>query len=359
MTSACAILRRYGFFLLLSLVSCKKDRTSIEVSQVPVAVKLQVPGNFPAVPVIIENPLTEEGIVLGRMLFYDNRLSGNNRISCASCHRPELAFSDGKVLSNAGVSGKMLSRHTPALFNLAWAENGLFWDGGSKNLESQALGPLTNADEMYQDLKELDAELKAVPDYVIRFATAFKDGINTSNVIKALAQFQRTLISGNSRYDQYIRKEAGASLSKEELDGLKLIISKCSGCHSGELFTDNGFHNNGLDGYFNNDLEGIYQGRFRVTFNPADLGKFKTPSLRNVMVTAPYMHDGRFKDINEVLDHYQSGIKVSVTTDPLMNQNRGQAGIPLTTEDRKAIIAFLGSLTDQEFLTNKKTNNFN
>ncbi|PTS96770.1 cytochrome-c peroxidase [Pedobacter sp. HMWF019] len=356
----CAFLRIPALFFLFGVTfSCNKENVSEEVSQAPHAVKLRVPVNFPPVLEHADNPLTEEGIELGRMLFHDVRLSGNNKISCASCHRQDLAFSDGIALTTVGVSGQALARHVPVLFNLAWAESGLFWDGGSKNLESQALGPLTSADEMFQDLNVLEQELKADPEYVKRFAMVFKDGIRSVNVIKALAQFQRTLISGTSKYDQYRRAGSGAGLTESELLGMNLVNSKCKACHSGELFTDDNYHNNGIDVAFNDDHEGIYQGRFRVTFNPLDLGKFKTPSLRNVLVTAPYMHDGRFKTINEVLDHYQSGIKISPTTDQLLYQNRGQAGIPLTQKERQAIIAFLGALTDHEFMTNKQINNPN
>ncbi len=350
-------LRATAFVLLLgAAISCKKE-TPLEIFPVPV--KLQVPGNFPAVSDDPDNPLTAEGIELGRMLFYDTRLSGNNRISCASCHRQDLAFSDGLALSNIGVSAKKLDRHAPTLFNLVWSKNGLFWDGGSKNLESQAFGPLSSADEMHQDLYELEAELKAVPDYVKRFSIAFKDGIKSANVIKALAQFQRTLVSGNSKYDQYIRKESGAVLSELELSGLSLVQTKCKGCHSGELFTDNRFHNNGLDAFFSDEKEGIFQGHFRVSFNAGDLGKFKTPSLRNIMLSAPYMHDGRFKTIDDVLDHYQNGVKESATTDPLLYQNNNLTGIPISLSERKAIIAFLEALTDEAFISNKKFSNPN
>lgn len=360
MTGKIAFLRITVCILLLTAVlSCKKDVPLEEINPVPHAVKLEVPGNFPAVEQDLDNPLTAEGIELGRMLFYDVRLSGNNRISCASCHRQDLAFTDGLALSANGVSGKMLDRHAPALFNLAWAKTGLFWDGGSKNLESQAFGPLTSADEMHQDLLVLAAELKQVPDYVIRFRKAFNEDIKSANVVKALAQFQRTLISGTSRYDKYKRGEAGASLTATELLGMNLVNSKCKACHSGELFTDDGYHNNGIDATFSDDREGIYQGRFRVSFDPNDMGKFKTPSLRNVMLTAPYMHDGRFKTIDEVLDHYQFGIKIFPTTDQLLYQDHGQAGIPMSNIEREAIIAFLRVLTDHEFITNKKMNNPN
>lgn len=358
MTRRYALLRNFALILgICTGVSCKKDPVEIPVDLALKPFKLEVPSNFPAVEDDKDNPLTEEGVALGRLLFYDVRLSGNNRISCASCHKQELAFSDGLALTNVGVSGKSLLRHAPVLFNLAWANHGLFWDGGSTNLESQAFGPLTSPDEMNQDLLALEAELKQVPDYQRRFKQVFKEEIKAANVVKALAQFQRTLISGNSKYDKYVRREAGATLSADELQGLSLVNTKCAGCHSGSLFTDDLFHNNGLDAVFSDAMEGIYQGRFRVTFLKEDLGKFKTPSLRNVMITAPYMHDGRFKTIEEVLDHYSSGAKASVVTDLLMYQDHGRIGIPLTAQEKTAIKAFLSALTDVDFIKNKKISN--
>lgn len=352
---------RIATFTLITFIaaSCKKEDSLEDKNPVPLAVKLEVPGNFPAAEEHLDNPLTVEGIELGRKLFYDVRLSGSNRISCASCHRQDIAFTDGIALSNIGESGIRLARHAPALFNLAWSKSGLFWDGGSKNLESQAFGPLTSADEMHQDLLVLEDELKQVPDYVTRFKQVFNEDIRSANVVKALAQFQRTLVSATSRYDKYKRGDAGANFTAIELRGMNLVDSKCKACHSGELFTDDGYHNNGIDATFSDDHEGIFQGRFRVSFNPKDMGKFKTPSLRNVLLTAPYMHDGRFKTIDEVLDHYQSGVKISLTTDQLLYQDQGNAGIPLSQDERQAIIAFLGTLTDHEFITNKKISNPN
>jgi cytochrome c peroxidase len=329
-------------FLLVILVasSCKKDGVArLESTTVLHPVMLDVPENFSRPVNDPDNPLTSEGIALGKMLFYDTRLSGNNRLSCASCHQPEQAFSDGVALSNIGESGKTLPRHSPALINMAWMNKGLFWDGGSTNLESQAFGPLTSEDEMHQNLSELEYELSQVPEYVTQFKTVFNSQVKSAAIVKAIAQFERTLISGNSRYDRYIRKEQGSSLSAEELHGLKLVNSKCRTCHAGELFTDNDFHNNGLDKDFSDtSLDGIFQGRYRITYLPADLGKFKTPTLRNVMLTAPYMHDGRFVTVDQVLTHYQ---------------NNGQPAIPLSEAERKAIIAFLGSLTDLSFIQNK------
>lgn len=341
---------------VLAVSSCKKEETtSVENAAVLHPVKLDLPGNFSPPTDDPDNPLTEEGIALGKLLFYDVRLSGSNRISCASCHRPELAFSDGVALSHIGESGNTLQRHSPALINVAWMDKGLFWDGGSTNLESQAFGPLSNEDEMHQNLLELEYKLGQVPDYVKRFQQVFKSGIKSTGIVKAIAQFERTLISGNSRYDRYIRKEAGTRLSEMELQGLGLVNSKCRGCHAGELFTDNSFHNNGLDADFNDGrLEGLFQGRYRISYQPADLGKFKTPTLRNVMLTAPYMHDGRFATIDRVLTHYENEVKVTATTDQLLYQQNGKAGIPLSVMEKKAIMAFLVCLTDSSFIQNKK-----
>jgi len=353
--------KRLIYLLPLVLIiasSCKKEEVMITDEQ-PHVVRLEVPANFPKYVDDLDNPLTAEGIELGRLLFYDTRLSGNNKLSCASCHKQNIAFSDAVALNNIGASVKTLDRHSPALINLAWANNGLFWDGGVTNLESQAFAPLTSADEMHQNLTELEYVLKQVPNYVKKFKLVFNDEIKSANVVKALSQFQRTLISGNSKYDKYIRKEEGASLSSLEIDGLNLVNSKCKSCHAGELFTDNGYHNNGLDATFNDEHEGIYQGRYRITNNLLDMGKFKTPTLRNVMLTAPYMHDGRLKTIDDVLAHYHTGLKSSETIDRLLFQNNNQLGIPITTNEKEAIKAFLHALTDYTFISNKKFSNPN
>lgn len=311
-----------------------------------------MPGHFPAAPVMTDNPLTREGVELGRMLFYDSRLSGNNQVSCATCHHPEKAFSDGVALSTAGISGKPLHRTSPALINMAWATNGLFWDGGSTNLESQAFGPLQHADEMQQNLEELVQELNAVPAYQRLFRVVFQDEIKPAYVARALAQFQRTLISGNARYDQYMRQEPGIQLNATELHGLQLVNTHCRSCHAGALFTDNDYHNNGLDSDFSDDsAEGMYQGRSRITYDPSDLGKFRTPTLRNVMVTAPYMHDGCISTIEGVLQHYSHDIKTAATTDARLMPN-GLPGLGLTAAEQQAVIAFLGTLTDSSFLNN-------
>ena len=343
--------KRSLLYLLLVITgyACRKtDTTSPE----PTPYTLLVPADFTQPPADADNPLTKEGIALGRMLFYDKKLSGNNNISCASCHLPEKAFSDGVALSNIGVSGKPLHRNAPALINMAWMNKGLFWDGGSTNLESQAFAPLSSPDEMAQNLIELVKELKADPVYPQQFRKAFKSDISSANIVKALAQFQRTFVSANSRYDRFTRKEPGITLSAIAAEGLTLVQQHCQGCHTGALFTDNDYHNNGLDSDFSNDqFEGLFQGRFRITYSASDLGKFKTPTLRNILLTAPYMHDGRFNTLTEVLDHYSDGVKTSATTDPLVMRKPGNtAGISLSNADKQKIIAFLGTLTDSSFI---------
>lgn len=353
--------KRFLYFLSLTILitsSCKKEEV-IETDPILRSVRLKVPANFPKYVDDIDNPLTEQGIELGRLLFYDKRLSGNNQISCASCHQQDLAFSDAVALNNIGVSRKTLDRHSPALINLAWANTGLFWDGGVTNLESQAFAPLTSADEMHQNLSELEFELKQVPAYVKLFNLVFNSEVKSVHVVKALAQFQRSLVSGDSKYDQFIRKENNVSLTNLELAGLNLVTEKCKICHSGELFTDNRYHNNGIDDAYSDELEGIHQGRYRITQIPFDMGKFKTPTLRNIMLTAPYMHDGRFKTIDEVLEHYNIGLKNSASIDLLLFQNGKQLGIPISISEKVAIKAFLNTLTDQHFITNKKFSNPN
>lgn len=350
-----ASIRTIAFWAAALLFSsCSQQQVEPE----PEVYSFQVPANFPQPVFDTHNPMSPQGIELGRKLFYDVRLSANNKVSCASCHEPRLAFTDGQQLSKAGVSGTALLRHAPALFNLAWANNGLFWDGGSTNLESQVFGPLTAHDEMAQNLYELVDELNAVPAYLSAFQNAFQEPVSSQNVAKALAQFQRSLVSADSRYDRYRLNQTGATLTRDEQAGLTLVQQKCQGCHTGELFTDQGYHNNGIDTDFSNtEHEGLYTGRYRISYDLADLGKFKTPSLRNVALTAPYMHDGRFTSLEDVLDHYSAAVKPSATLDPLLPDK----GLNLSAQEKKQIISFLHTLTDLGFTQNpdhQKPQNF-
>lgn len=311
---------------------------------------LEVPLGFPRPEMDPENPITVEGISLGKALFFDRRLSGNGAISCASCHQPEKAFTDG-LPKSVGVSGKRLLRNSPTLFNLAWNAKGFFWDGGAETLESQAYGPITHADEMGMDLDTLLTRLKSDTQYVLAFRKAFgEDRIQSQYIVKALAQYEKSLLAADSRYDAY-RKGDQAALSEMERKGLILVNQYCRSCHVGELFTDQQFHNNGLDSSFSNEEEeGVYQGRYRITYRKEDLGKYRTPTLRNVAITGPYMHDGRFDLLEEVLDHYQSGIHLSATLDDKLIGENGKTGLPLRESEKEEILAFLKALTDRQFL---------
>lgn len=346
----------FGFLLLANLMfSCQKETIETVDPEDNTPYVMEVPANFPKPAAMQDNPLTKAGVELGRRLFYEPLLSSTMTVSCASCHHQDRAFSDGLILSNLGISGKALDRHSPALFNLAWANNGLFWDGGSKNLESQAFGPLTHEDEMGIYFPEMVDRLMAKPLYVGLFKEAFGENPTAAGVVRALAQFQRTIISANSKYDRYKRKEGQVSFSEDELLGMQLVQSKCGGCHSTDLFTDNNYHNNGIDTDFSDDSKDwVYKGRYRISYDIKDLGAYKTPSLRNVMVSAPYMHDGRFATIDEVLKHYQSGIKNTIYTDRLLFQANGNPGIALSDREVKAIKAFLISLTDEKLLSEAK-----
>lgn len=288
--------------------------------------------------------ITEAGIALGRQLFFDVRLSGNDRISCATCHRPELAFADGLSRSNLGATGIMLDRNTPGLTNIAWAPS-LFWDGGAKNLESLVLAPLTNPNEMAENPSQLMAQLAADDHYREAFATAFpQEGLSLSSVMKAISGFMRSLVSANSRYDRAVRGE-DAKLSSAEQAGQAVYATHCARCHSTDLFTDQGFHNNGLDAQFPSDLTATGRGRARVTFDDADLGKYRTPTLRNLAYTAPYMHDGRFASLSDVLNHYRFGVVDSATVDSTL-----APGIALFDEEAEQLLHFLDLLNDPDFV---------
>lgn len=245
------------------------------------------------------------------------------------------------------MSGRPLARNTPSLYNVAWNTAGFFWDGGSASLESQAYGSITDRHEMGASLHLVIARLKADPYYVRAFARAFGDTIRSQRIVQALAQYQRSLVSAGSRYDRY-RSGHNDAFTAKERDGLAMFNRYCRSCHAGELFTDHSFHNNGLDVLFVDTAdEQLRQGRYRISFDLTDLGRYKTPSLRNVAITAPYMHDGRFSTLAEVLEHYRNGVRYSNTlSDRLVNG--GKTGIPVTREQADAIQAFLLTLTDEK-----------
>lgn len=335
---------------LLLLGACGEGASSpVEEGPFP----RHLPVGMTVIPSPPDNPLTPEGIALGRWLFHSPRLSSNGQVSCATCHEQARAFADDAALTRRGVSGRPLVRHSPALINLAWME-GLFWDGGAKNLESLSLAPLTHPDEMgNSQLPSMMARLSSEPEFVERFENAFgPDGLTLSNLLRALAQFQRTIVSADSRYDRWRRGEPGANLSPQEQHGLALVQQHCATCHATELFTDNAYHNNGLDpdeAFGEGEAES--RGRGRVTQRPEDAGRFKTPTLRNVAVTAPYMHDGRLATLDDVLEHYRGGLVPSTTLDAALLREGQPPGLSLNDSEADALLAFLHALTDERFLT--------
>jgi cytochrome c peroxidase len=307
-----------------------------------------------------DNPMTVEGVELGRFLFYEKRLSGDNTQSCASCHLPSASFSDPNQYST-GIDGIQGTRHSMALVNLGW-EDFFFWDGRKTTLESQILEPVPNPIEMHQSWKRTVEKLNADVTYRNRFFKAFgEEGIDSTKATKAIAQFIRTLISGESKFDVMYKYENNLALNSseqailqtvdvEEWAGYDLFKSlngaDCFHCHNGPLMRVKKFSNNGL---MPNSIDD--RGRASVTNNPEDNYKFKVPTLRNIALTAPYMHDGRFATLDEVIEHYSSGIHMSPTIDPLIEFG-SQGGVQLDAQEKYLLKKFLLTLTDQKFVTN-------
>lgn len=327
--------------------ACKKEEPTEEevVASTTTPYPLQVPSSLPPMPIPADNPLTVEGVALGKKLFYDPILSGNNTKSCASCHRPDYAFTDFLSLS-IGVGGQFGTRNSMPIINLAWQPQ-FFWDGGAADLESQVVGPIQNPVEMHEFLPGLIEELANHEEYPALFSAAFgSDSITVPRLMKAIAQFERTLISGNSRYDRYVQGQE--PFTPQEILGMELFsdMSKgdCNHCHTlGSTFSDFAYRNTGLDSIPVDD------GRYLITLNEADRGKFKTPSLRNIAQTAPYMHDGRFSTLMQCVEHYNTGFHYAENLDA--NLEFAQKG-RMTQTEMEAIVAFLLTLTDDEFLTN-------
>lgn len=329
----------------------------------PTPLALQYPnyfGNRTFIPA--GNPVTVEGVALGRRLFYETRLSLNNRVSCATCHRQELAFADDKIVS-IGVTGNPTKRNSMSLANLVWVRS-FFWDGRSEGLEAQAAVPLSHPDEMGQAAAIGARKLQATKDYPSLFKKAFGSAtITAENIEKAISQFERTLISCNSKYDQYLQGKYQPTAS--ELNGIALFFTNpdpqknirgaaCSHCHGGPKTFSELFHNNGIDS-LPQDM-----GRAAVTQQSIDNGRFRVATLRNIALTAPYMHDGRFKSLEEVVDHYSDHIKYGVTLSVFLQNNSNTVNgtqLSLTAQEKKDLIAFLNMLTDQSFITDKRFSN--
>lgn len=329
------------FVLPLIFVACDKGEETPKATPY----NLVIPEGLPPMIIPSTNPLTVEGVALGKRLFYDPILSGDNTQSCASCHLQEFAFTDPNQFST-GITGEQGPRNAMPLVNLGW-QTKFFWDGGANGMESQVMGPITNPIEMHETMANAVAELNAHGEYPELFKAAFGSSeVTSQNIMRAIAQFERILISGNSKYDQYMRGEA--SLTAQELSGKALFedMSKgdCSHCHTmGSTFSDFEFRNTGLDSI------SVDEGRYLITLNESDKGKFKTPSLRNVELTGPYMHDGRFQTLLECIEHYNTGFHYSANLDPnLFFSVKGR----MTQQEMEDIVAFLKTLTDMEFVNN-------
>jgi cytochrome c peroxidase len=306
-----------------------------------------VPAGFPQPELPADNPLTEEGVELGRRLFDDRRLSARNTQSCASCHSEGSAFSDRRALS-IGADGKPGTRNSMPLFNLAWSPS-YAWDGSKPQLRDQALAAITNEIEMHADPAKIVAVLGGDRRVRADFAAAFgTPEVTAQRIGLALEQFMLTLVAADSKFDR--SRRGAAQLTEEEQQGFALFATEydpvrgkrgadCFHCHGGTLFTDFSFRSNGLD------LASVDAGRAVVTGKPTDAGRFKTPSLRNVAVTAPYMHDGRIGTLEEVVAHYDHGVRRAANLDPNLAKHPA-AGLQLTSDEQKALLAFLRTLTD-------------
>lgn len=340
--------------ILISIISCKKDPEFIfQKKYTPIPYNLDIPKEFIGKNTTesVNNPMTEEGVKLGRLLFYDPILSVDSTISCSSCHVQENSFTDPNQFSS-GVNGQKGNRNAMHITNVLWHEP-FFWDGRATTLEDQALGPVVNPLEMAFNWIDAVKRIKKHGTYPDLFFKAFGTyDIDSLHVVKAIAQFERTFISSNSKWDQFKKssKDPFEFFTLEEYLGYTIFFTEqgdCFHCHGDELMlTDNLFHNNGLDETFT-DI-----GYETITNDPNDRGKFKTPSLRNVEFTAPYMHDGRFATLEEVVEHYSFGVIPSNTIDPKMKKVN-QGGVQLSYEDRQNLIAFLKTFSDSTFINNK------
>ena len=325
-------------FILISLGACQTDEPSINTDYTFIA-----PSHFPEATYTFENnPITEYGFKLGRKLFFDPILSIDNSVSCGNCHLQQVAFADGPNHPvSVGVEDRIGIRNAPSLANMAFFKE-YFWDGGVTHLDFVPINAIESEFEMDETLSNVVDKLNQSDAYQALFKEAF--GVNTITspyLLHALSQFTLMMVSDKSKYDLYIRGEI--DLSQQEMRGYQLFNQKCATCHSGNLQTDFSYRNNGIDSIFSD------VGRALITEIVSDEGKFRVPSLRNVERTAPYMHNAKFNSLKEVLDHYSSGIKQSSTLDPLL-----QEGIALSENDKNDIIAFLGTLTDYDFIADER-----
>lgn len=331
-----------GAMVIVALTSCTPEGAP-EVPPYPL-----VPSHLAHVPVPADNPLTPAKVALGRQLFYDTRLSGDGTIACASCHSPEHAFTDSPNQVSKGVNGARGQRNSPTLVNVAYRTS-LFWDGRAATMEDQAMGAFLGSVEMDADTVAVGALLRS-DAYKSAWKSAFGDTIvSMRRAMQAIASFERTIVSANSRYDRYVLGNTSA-LTELEREGMNLFFSNktmCGACHGGQDFTNDQFQNVGLFSHY------FDRGRYNVTKDPKDEGLFKTPTLRNVALTAPYMasgdaEKGPMNTLEQVVDHYNDGGL------PFPNRDKRVRKLNLTDREKAALVAFMKALTDSTVLSNQR-----
>jgi cytochrome c peroxidase len=330
---------------LVFMLSCKVDPKI--VPQPPVGgLKEIVPEGWPQpVYTFSNNTISEDKFALGRALFYETLLSEDNTVSCGSCHQDFGAFSNPAHDVSHGIHDRLGTRNSPGIFNLTWHPS-FMHDGGVNHIEVQPLAPITNSVEMGTDLNAVIAKLQASPKYREMFRKAYGDeDVTSQRMFRSMAQFMGLMYSINSKYDRFRRGEKAVEFSEQEKRGYALFQARCNSCHKEPLFSDFAFRNNGLPPH--PALKD--SGRAKITHLQQDIYRFKTPSLRNVEKTSPYMHDGRFETLEQCLDHYSGGITNTLNLDPLL-----QNGISLNSQEKQDIIAFLRTLTDYTFINDKR-----
>jgi cytochrome c peroxidase len=324
--------------VLLVLATVLLSATQVGLSKI----ELEYPESWPKPLYDFEkSPLSKEGVALGRKLFYDPILSADSSISCSNCHLVYTAFTHVDHQLSHGIRDSIGTRNSPALMNLAWSKN-FMWDGAVNHLDVQALAPITHPAEMGEALPNVIAKLQHSSSYPPLFQMVFDDSIITGqHLLKALAQFQLTLVSSHSKYDKF--KAGEVEFTEQEMRGYELFKGNCASCHKEPLFANGEFANSGLP--MDTTLNDL--GRMKITNLASDSLLFKVPTLRNIEFSYPYMHDGRFKTIREVLNHYDSGIVHSNTLAIELED-----GLPLSGTEKVDLTAFLLTLTDKEFLFN-------
>lgn len=331
---------RIIFFIVVAITCGRLFIAAGFKTSSPTPLAFTVPQGWPQ-PVynFKDNPLTKEGFELGRKLFYDGRLSRDGNFSCAACHQQFAAFATYDHNLSHGVNNAFTRRNAPGLFNLAWQKE-FMWDGGINHLDLQPLAPMTDTSEMGETLDNILQKLQADTAYPRLFTQAFgSPGISTKRLTQALSQFVVMMVSANSKYDRVMRGEDSFDLPQRL--GYEIFQQKCQSCHTPPLFTDYSYRNTGItvDPYLND------WGRMKITRNPADSLKFRVPSLRNVQLTFPYGHDGRFYNLQDVLDHYRKAVAPGATVDSLVRGN-----MKLSNYETGQLKAFMYTLTDSTLL---------